>query len=84
MSESKPPRVSAADREYMRRLGEANRMLLRDEHPPATLREMFDRMERIERNLGKWAKPGIPGGDGDLASHQAYLERRRALSAHGA
>ncbi len=84
MSESKPPRASAADREHMRRLGEANRALLRDEHPPASLREMLDRMERIERNLGRFAKPGIPGGDGDLASHLNYLERRRTLGRHGA
>jgi len=84
MSESKPPRVSEADREHMRRLGEANRMLLRDECPPASLREMLDRMEQIEKKLGKLAKPGVPGGDGDLASHESYLERRRALGRHGA
>ena len=45
---------------------------------------MLDRMEQIEKMLGKLAQPGVPGGDGDLASHESYLERRRALGRHGA
>jgi hypothetical protein len=83
MADRKPPRVSEADRAYMRRIGEAKRALAREEKPPASLREMFDRMDQITRWFGELAKPGIPGGEGDLDSHLSYLERRRGHSRRG-
>jgi hypothetical protein len=83
MAENKPQRVSEADRAYMRRIGEAKRALAREEKPPASLREMFERIDQIYTRLGALAKPRIAGGDGDLDSHLAYLERRRARSERG-
>jgi hypothetical protein len=79
-----PLRASEADRAHMRKIGEAKRALAREALPPGSLREMFERMEQIARWHGELAKPGVAGDDdGDLASHLAYLERRRALSARG-
>ena len=76
MSESKPPRVSAADREYMRKLGEQKR-LLEDATLPRSLAEVLDRMEAIERQFGELAKPGVSGDtDGDLAAHLAFVNRK--------
>jgi hypothetical protein len=83
MSETKPPRVSDADRAHMRKLGEAKRALAREAQPPADLREMLARMEQIARWHGELATPGSADDDGDLASHLAHLERRRALLARG-
>jgi hypothetical protein len=80
MSENKPPqRASEADRAHMRKIGEAKRTLARESKPPASLSEMFERMEQIARWHGALAKPGVDGGDGDLDSHLAYLERRKTL-----
>ncbi len=73
--------VSAADREYMRRIGEQKRAL-EDAVLPRSLAEVFDRMEAIERRLGDWAKPGVAGGsEGDLAAHLAFVERKRRSKA---
>jgi hypothetical protein len=78
-TEQKPERASEKDRAHMRKIGAAKRALAREGKPPASLAEMFARMEEIERRHGSLAKPRVEGGDGDLASHIAYLDRRRSL-----
>jgi hypothetical protein len=45
-----------------RRLGEAN-AALRDELPPQSIAEVFDRMEAIRTALGRWCEPGLPTDD---------------------
>ena len=69
-------RVSSADREHMRRIGEQKR-LIEDATLPTSLAEVFDRMEAIERQLGELAKPGVSGeSDGDLYAHLAFVTRK--------
>lgn len=56
------PRVTSADRSVFERLGRANEAV-RDELPPQSMREVFDRMEAIRSALGRWCEPGLPADD---------------------
>lgn len=77
-------RASSSEREYFARIARQNREL-GDERPPASLAEMFDRLEQIRRSAGALARPGVSeAGDGDLAGHLAFLERVRAVERRGA
>ena len=75
-------RASSEDRRYFHRVAAANRHLAEVE-PPATLAEMFDRLERTAEQLGPLARSGVedsdPPGD-DLGSHLAFLERLHAVA----
>jgi hypothetical protein len=77
MSESKPPRASAADREHFARVARQMREL-DDEIAPTSLEEALRRMDLILVRLGRWARPGVSGDtDGDLYSHLAMLREPR-------
>jgi hypothetical protein len=72
-------RATASDRAYFARIARQNPTLPGDD-VPASLAEMFDRIEQIERSLGTLARPGLSGSDdGDLASHLAFLERAKEI-----
>ncbi len=72
-------RASTADRAYFQRIARQNPSLSQDA-PPTSLAEMFDRLEQIVHTLGALAESGIAGsGDGDLASHLAFLERSKEI-----
>jgi hypothetical protein len=72
-------RASAREKAYFERLGGHSRELPRTA-PPASLAEMFQRLETTARQLGSLAVPGMPGpGRGDLQSHLDYLHRIRAV-----
>lgn len=58
----KKPMVTHADRAVFKRLGEVNEAL-RDESPPQSMSEVFDRMEAIRAALGRWCEPGLPSDD---------------------
>jgi hypothetical protein len=76
-------RASAADRAYFERIAAGNRAL-DNGRPPASLNEMFDRLERIRESLGALAEPGRPGtDDGDLESHLAFLARCKQIRTRG-
>jgi len=76
MRESKPPRVSAADRAHFERAARAMRDL-DDEVAPESLAEALRRMDEILERLGRWARPGIEGEtEGDLYSHLAMRAGR--------
>lgn len=78
-------RASASDRDYFRRVAAANERLELPK-PPGSLEEVFERLEYMEDRLGglRHARGSDPG-DGDLASHLAYLERLRRIDpAYGA
>jgi hypothetical protein len=74
-------KASQADRDYFARVSRANR-LLDEDRVPQSLDEMLDRLERIRRELGDFAQPGILAEDeGDLEGHLRFLARiRRVLS----
>jgi len=78
------PRVSEADRAYLRGLGEANELICEPD-PAATLEEMFRRIETMERNLGPLAAPGLlldPAlADREAASIALRFRRGRGLAA---
>ena len=77
-------RASSTDREYFARVGIQNHAL-EDESVPASLAEMFDRLERIRRTHGSLAHAGKAGDDeGDLPGHLAFLERMRTVKRRGA
>lgn len=77
-------RASEADRAYLRRVAKGLEPL-GDERPPASLEEMFDRLEALERSLGELAKPGLVGEDeAELRSHLRIYERAREIAARGA
>lgn len=77
-------RPSSADREYFERVARQNDALA-DESVPASLAEMFDRLERIRRVHGALAQPSAAGDDeGDLPGHLAFLERIRSVKRGGA
>jgi len=52
-------RASQADREYFARVARQSRAL-EQESAPASLAEMFDRLDRIRQTLGSLARPGLP------------------------
>lgn len=78
-------RASASDRKYFRRVAAANERLELAK-PPASLEEVFERLEDMEDRLGSLGHaPRSDSGGGDLASHLAYLERLRRIDpAYGA
>jgi hypothetical protein len=77
-------RATAEDRAYFARIGEENRSL-REAEVPRSLAEMFDRLEDIRRTLGPLSEPGLDvDGEGDLASHRAFLERVGEIRRRGA
>lgn len=78
-------KASASDREYFRRVAAASERLELAK-PPASLEEVFERLEGMEDRLGGLEHaPGSDPGGGDLASHLAYLERLRRIDpAYGA
>jgi hypothetical protein len=77
-------RASSSEREYFARVARGNRAI-EDEKAPASLAEMFDRLEQIRRSHGALARPGAAGDDdGDLASHLAFLRRVRRVKGRGA
>ena len=73
--------VSASDRDYFRRLGEANAARPRMDQPAGTLAEALGRMWRIERSRGidvaKFAQDHWP----DYPSHKNYIEAVRRMAA---
>jgi|GEM_PF-6153916 len=77
-------RATAFERAYFERVRRQNEQL--DEPAvPASLAEMFDRLEAMRRLHGTLANPGVAdGGDGDLASHLAYLDRIHRIGSGGA
>ena len=76
-------KASQANRDYFARVARANR-LLEDDEVPASLDVMFDRLERIRRQLGVWSRPGITAeNDGDLDGHLRFLARTRSVLARG-
>jgi hypothetical protein len=78
-----PSRATAADRAYFEKIAQQNRALEEDDIP-ASLAEMFDRLERMRRSHGDLATPGVAGpGDGDLPSHLAFLERSKEIGRGG-
>jgi len=84
MSRDAPERASPAERAYFERVGRQARRI-DDERPPASLAEMFDRLERIRRVHGPLADPGIEGQDeGDLQGHLALLQHMRTIGRGGA
>jgi hypothetical protein len=77
-------RASEAERAYLARVAAQSRAL-EDERPPASLAEMFDRLDAIRRAHGALAQPGIPAEDeSELRSHLRLYERWRELQRRGA
>ena len=77
-------RVSAEELDYFERITRQNRALPEDE-VPSSLAEMFDRLERIRERCGSLSSPGVDGGgEGDLHSHLAFLERQARIRRRGA
>ena len=72
------PRVTRADRSVFERLGRANEAI-RDEVPPQSMREVFDRMEAIRAALGRWSEPGLPPDD-DRAIAELLRIREKFLA----
>jgi hypothetical protein len=76
-------KATPAERDYFVRIARAN-VALQDDEPPGSLEEMFDRLDRIRRELGALALPGILGGDdGDLDGHLRFLARQQVLLRRG-
>jgi hypothetical protein len=74
-------KATASDRDYFRRVERGNRELS-SSPPPASLAEMFERLETAARQLGSLAAPGRGGSsDGDLSSHLAYLHQIHSVDA---
>ena len=66
-------KVTQADRDYFKRLGEANTMMNRMTCKPAgTLRNVFDVLSRLE--LPENIKPDAPYGDTE--PHEVYYIKR--------
>ena len=74
-------KATASDRDYFRRVGRSNREVSRSP-PPASLAEMFERLETAARQLGSPAAPeqGL-SSEGDLSSHLAYLDQIHSVEA---
>ena len=84
MTKSPPmTRASAADRDYFARIARANHAL-DDDRVPATLDEMFDRLDRIRRLHGSLAQPGIQGPQRDeLDGQLQFLAHLHAVLRRG-
>ena len=77
-------RASSRERDYFARVARQNRELS-DETPPASLADMFDRLEALRRSHGALARAGVAGTDeGDLPGHLAFLAHIRRISRRGA
>jgi hypothetical protein len=76
--------ASEADRAHFRRIAEASGPLPED-RPPASLAEVFDRIDAIRRTLGPAARPGLAGEDAsELEAHLRVIRRGKELAARGA
>jgi hypothetical protein len=76
-------KASQADRDYFARISRANRML-DDDRVPQSLDDMFDRLDCIRREHGRFAQPGILAEDeGDLEGHLRFLARIRSVLSRG-
>ena len=73
--------VSTADREYIKRLADANAVASRGDGPAGTLAEALDRMWRIERAMGIDVVAIAQEHWTDYDSHIAYLEAVRKMAA---
>ena len=73
-------KVSASDRAYFKKLARLNAAASRDERPAGTLREAFDRMERIERQRGIDVRAVAQHHWPDYDSHMAYLKAVKAMA----
>lgn len=71
------PTVTQADREYFRRLGNANERLC-EADPALTLTEVFRRLDVMERNLAALAKPAaLPDAEADREAAAIVLRFRK-------
>jgi FAD/FMN-containing dehydrogenase len=76
-------KASRADHDYFRRIARLN-ATIDDDQVPASLDEMFDRLERIRQQHGSLAIPGVRhDGDGDLQSHLSFLAHQRRVLESG-
>ena len=72
-------RASGKDKAYYARLRRNNRRLPCPA-PPASLADVFQKLEAMNRQLGELAEPGRADTDhGDLQSHLEYLNRIHRL-----
>jgi hypothetical protein len=79
-----PRRPSAAEREHFRRIAQANAAAVAEALPPASLREMFDRLEELHRALGRFARAGVEGEDlSELEAHVRVMQRLRGADRGG-
>ena len=74
-------KVSQGDRDYFRRLGEANAATTRMEQPAGTLAEAIERMKRIARSRGIDVVATAQNHWPDYASHMNYIEAVRRMAA---
>jgi hypothetical protein len=74
-----PGRPTRAEREHFRRIAEANAAAESGSSPPASLREMFDRLDALHRALGRFAQADPDGEDlAELDSHLRVVRRLRS------
>lgn len=79
----KSKRATAEERAYFGRVA-AGSGPLPDEQPPASLAEMFRRLEAIRRSAGPLARPGQTGeDDSELRSHLRLYEKYREIRSRG-
>jgi hypothetical protein len=77
-------RASEADRSHFRQVAAGSGPLPED-RAPASLVEVFDRLDAIRRALGPAALPGVAGEDAsELEAHLRVLRRGKELAARGA
>ena len=80
MSDAK---ASAAEKDYWRRIAEANERRKRDERPAASMREVFQRMAAIRARLGRLAEAGLPQDEeGVIAENLRLRARWQARASH--
>jgi hypothetical protein len=72
------PRASDAERAYWKKLGEASRAAEAELPLPASLEEVFNRMNAIRASLGELAQPGLAADD-DAAIEENRRTRERFL-----
>jgi hypothetical protein len=69
-------RASEAERAYWRKLGDANRLAEAEAPPPASLEEVFERMNAIRARLGTLAEPGLaPDDDAAVEENRKIRDR---------
>ena len=74
-------KVSEADRDYFRRLGEANAAITRMDQPAGTLAKAIDRMTRLERSRGIDVAAIAQDHWPDYESQKNYIEAVRRMAA---